>query len=89
MRISAAALAALALGGLGACNVNVSSNDSGTRNAIADVGNAADDIMNEAGDAAAIVGNEVGDAARTVGNEIEGAVDAVGNETSEAKNTAE
>ena len=62
-----AAAAALALAG---CDVNVSSNDAATHNAIEDVQAGAADLVNGASDVAADVGNELGEAARDAGNEI-------------------
>jgi hypothetical protein len=62
-----AAAGALALG---ACNVNVSSNDSATQNTIEDVQAGAADLVNGAGNVAADVGNELGEAARDAGNEL-------------------
>ncbi|HEX8193278.1 MAG TPA: hypothetical protein VF552_10300 [Allosphingosinicella sp.] len=73
---AAAALGALALA---ACEVNVSSNDAATQNAIEDVRNGAADLVNGAGNVAADVGNELGEAARDAGNTIGDASRSAGN----------
>ena len=62
-----AAAGALALG---ACNVNVSSNDAATQNAIEGVQQGAADLVNGAGNVAADVGNDLGEVARDAGNAV-------------------
>lgn len=71
-----AAAGALALA---ACDVNVSSNDASTQNAIEDVQAGAADLVNGAGNIAADVGNELGEAARDAGNTIGDASRSAGN----------
>ncbi|HEX8643696.1 MAG TPA: hypothetical protein VF702_07255 [Allosphingosinicella sp.] len=68
---------ALALAG---CDVNVSSNDAATQNAIEDVQQGASDLVNGAGNLAADAGNEIGEAARDAGNTIDKVGDGDGNE---------
>ena len=63
-----AAAGAFALVG---CNVNVTSNDSDTQNAIDDVRNGASDFMNGAENFAGDAGNELGEAARAAGNSLD------------------
>jgi hypothetical protein len=65
---------------LAGCNVNVSSNDAATQNAIEDVQQGASDFVNGAGNLAADAGNELGEAARDAGNTLERVGDAAGNE---------
>lgn len=73
---TAAAMGALALA---ACNVNVSSNDAATQNAIEDVQAGAADLVNGASNVAADVGNDLGDVARDAGNTIGDATRSAGN----------
>ncbi|HEY0013408.1 MAG TPA: hypothetical protein VGB79_11235 [Allosphingosinicella sp.] len=72
-------IAAAGVLALGACNVNVSSNDASTQNAIEDVQAGAADLVNGAGNVAADVGNELGDVARDAGNTIGDASRSAGN----------
>jgi hypothetical protein len=80
----AAGGALLALGG---CEVNVTSNDAATRNAIEDVQQGAADLAagagNVAGAVAADLGNEIGEAARDAGNTADRVGDAVTAEKAE------
>ena len=71
MRKSALILAAGALALAGCGQVNVSSNDADTQEAINDVGDAASDLLNGAGNAAAYAGNELGEAADAAGNALD------------------
>jgi hypothetical protein len=80
--IVAAAGGALALA---ACDLNVSSNDAATQNAIEDVQAGAADLVNGAGDVAADVGNELGEAAKDAGNTLTTAADRVGDATADEK----
>jgi hypothetical protein len=81
----AAAAGALALA---ACDVNVSSNDAATQNAIEDVQAGAADLVNGAGNVAADVGNELGEAAKDAGNTLGTAADRVGDATADEKTEA-
>ena len=84
MRLWAGFVAAGAFA-LAGCNVNVTSNDADTQNAIDDVQQGARDFMNGAENVAEDVGNELGDAGRAAGN----AVDSIGDNSGAGDNKAE
>lgn len=77
-----AVLGALALGG---CDVNVSSNDAATQDAIEGLRNTAGEVVQDVGNAAADAGNGIGQAADATGNVI----DTIGEETAGEKDAAE